>query len=140
MAVSGINDDWRHEATVGAGSLTDYTDDVRSIEPSIEKEKIQSTVFSNAAHQYERGLEDFSISVTYKYSTAMWDIITAIYDDSTGDVDVQYSPIGTGSGAAQITGNMKIFSISAPAGIGELKEFTVEFGSADGNGVTLSTH
>lgn len=140
MAVSGVLDDWRHEATVGAGSVTDYTGKVISIDTNVEKPAIDSTVFGNAARQYERGLEDFEVNVTYKYDDTFHTLITTIYNHATGDVDCEYSPGGTGSGAVKISANMKIFSIGKTAEIDGLKTFTVNYKSADGNGATFSTH
>lgn len=139
MAIGGKNDVTKFGTSGSLTTLVDRSSDVRSVDSNFEKAQEQATTLGDSAHKYESGLEDFTMSITFKYAKAIWNIITAMYSADEAPT-VEYHPSGEASGEPNWSGIMNIGSISSPTEVGGIKQFTVEFTSSDGNGATFGTN
>lgn len=126
MAIGGQSTLWKHGTHAATGTATDYTSSTRSVSPSWDQETVDATVFGDAYKDFEASFKNSTISATYKYSTAMWTVLTDIY--SNGDtVAFEIGPDGSTTGKPKITGNMFITKLDLPLSVGALEEISVSF-------------
>jgi hypothetical protein len=123
-AVGGSN--WQHGTHGATSSLTDFTDNMVSVDFKSSSERIPADVWNTGFHIYENGFKDVPIIAVYKCNDTvegqLWDI--HLNDDV---VNWQLGPNGITTGKLKFTGTAQIISISAPIVVNQIEQVTVEF-------------
>lgn len=136
-SVGGKLTAWKHEASVGAGSNTDFSAKTKSVNQSWETSMLDSTPFGKSSKTYVSGLKDSTVSAEYFYDTTIFGQLNAIYANG-GSITFEFSPDGTASGKPKATGSMLMSSFSQPAEVDGILMITVDWQVSDD--VTFGTH
>lgn len=103
MAIGGKLTNWRHGTQAAPTTLTDYTSSTKSIDFPLSSEEVEQTVFGSGFREYESSFKSGEISVTYKYTDAMWTVLKDIWSNQT-TVDWRFSPDGSAAGKPKVEG------------------------------------
>src|SRR6478609_2413852 len=95
--IGGRNTNFQHGSHGATSSLVDYTTSIMSINKSNQAKEADATVFGDGFESYEATFKSGTYDITYKYSTAMFDVLWAIFDGED-TIDWQLGPNGTGTG------------------------------------------
>lgn len=130
MPIAGKDTVFKHGTHAATSVNTDYTTSTRSVSFKLNGEEVDATTFGNAFRDYEPSYINGTVSVTYKYSTAM---ITAIGSIITNrdTVTWELGPTGSTAGEAKISGSMIPTGFDMNLAVGVLEEFTQEWRVTD---------
>lgn len=103
MAIGGKLTSWKHGSQAAPTTLVDYSSSVKSIDFPLTKEEVENTVFGSGFREYEPSFKSGEITVTYKYTDAMWAVLIAIWNSETV-INWQYSPDGTTAAKPKLEG------------------------------------
>jgi hypothetical protein len=124
MSIGGRDTNFQH-GTFGTPSvLVDYTTNIMSLDMPLTADEADATAYGGGYRSYESTFKSGTIPAEYYYTTAMYDVLFAIYDGDVA-VDFQLGPTGTGSGAVKITGSITITSLGLPMPVGDVIKIPV---------------
>lgn len=126
MALGGKNTYWAHATHGSPSSNNSYVSSTRSLSVAFDGEEVDATVFGDAYRDYEQSFKNATINVTYKYSTAMWQVIADLYANGTS-ITFELGPDGTTSTYPKITGSMVLINFNQGFDVGSLEEIPVTF-------------
>ena len=133
MSIGGKLTAWKHGSHGAPTTLVDYSNVTKSVDPPLSSEEVEQTTFGTGFRDYEASFKSGEINVTYKYTDAIWTVLSTIFNNQT-TVDFQYSPDGTASTkpkieglAASGSGGMVLLELSPPTSVGEAMEISARF-------------
>jgi hypothetical protein len=126
MSIGGALTVWKHASNGAPSTNVDYSSSTRSVSPSFDLETVDSTTFGDSYKDFESSFKNATIEAVYKYSTAMWTVITDLYNGGA-TITFEYGPDGTTTGKPKVTGSMFITKFSPPTTVGALIEMTASF-------------
>lgn len=117
--IGGRNTNFQHGSHGATGTLVDYTTSIMSINKSNQAKEANATVFGDGFESYEATFKSGTVDIIYKYSTAMFDVLWAIYDGED-TIDWQLGPNGTGTGEVKLTGSAVLLDVTVPMTVGDI--------------------
>ncbi len=126
MSIGGSLTSWKHGTNGAVSSNTDFTAKTMDVQPSFEAEQVDATTFGDGYREFEQSFKNAKIEATYKYDTALFAQLAAIYN--AGDtVTFELGPDGATAPKPKITGSMFITSLGTPISVGELIKMEVSW-------------
>lgn len=124
MSIGGRDTNFQH-GTYGTPSvLVDYTTSIMSLDLPLKADEADATVFGDGFRSYESTFKSGTIPASYYYTTAMYDVLFAIWDGEVA-VDFQIGPTGTAGGNVKLTGAMRITDLGLPMAVGDVIKIPV---------------
>jgi hypothetical protein len=126
MSVGGKDTTWKHGTHGAVSSNSNYTTNTMSVSPNFNAEEADATVFGDGSRSYEATFENAQIDVVYKYDTAMFAVLAAIYS-GRDSVTWELGPTGTTSTFAKITGSMVMTKFDTSLSVGDVIKISVSW-------------
>lgn len=123
----------------------DLSNRVRSISVDQPIDELESTTMGAPVKEYEPGLGDFSLNVTFvmdRATNSVWSTLLDIFSDPDTAVTVIWRPIRSEPPHAnnpEQSMQAKMFNFPYGGTVGELEELEVTFRNAGDSGITTTT-
>jgi len=142
MAV-GVGRDAYFSLDNQAGTVTDLTPDLTSIEFSTDKGIVDVTTMGDNYRDYLAGIADAKIKIEGIYDSSSINkagsmIFNSAHGTATASLSYVYAPQGTASGKQKLTGECFLVSASLPSGLDDAVTFSADYQST--GTVTLATY
>lgn len=126
MPIGGKDTTWKHGTHGAVSSNSDFTTVTMSLSPSFNAEEADATVFGDGFRSYEATFKNGTIDVIYKYSTATFSSLSAIYDGED-EITWEIGPTGTTATNVKITGSAVMTKFDLPLTVGTVEKINVTF-------------
>jgi hypothetical protein len=126
MPQIGKNLDFRLGTQAAPAGLQDLSSSVKSAGYEIERNMLEANQFNNSgAKSNLKGLYGATFPVTFFYSAA---VFAQLHEILLGDntVNIQFGPIGNGTGNPKYTGAVHVHKVGNPVEIDQIMEVTAD--------------